>query len=269
MVRCGAGGRDLGERTRGTAGRPAITGCARIPLLADPTAPEQALIPSSPRSVEACFRLGVDPVDLQYHPPAWYARKEDADNEVSQLRYDRNEAVRQVSPSGHSLMRWAARHTLAPRTTSDTVPPGFARPQERLRALMDARKHLIDEGWQPPGGAGAGATGGAGGLRREDSSKNASSAMVEKEKQRLEVLKRRQERELQQMVQHEATRKELLEKQQRKVEELEARTRELVRLRQEHELQRMQKQREIELQKAREEKDNERKARQLAEERYQ
>lgn len=67
-----------------------------MPMAADPHAPEQALIPSSPRSVEACFRLGVDPVDLQYHPPPWYKRKDDADEEVSRLRYERNEAVRQV-----------------------------------------------------------------------------------------------------------------------------------------------------------------------------
>ncbi len=87
--------------------------------------------------------------------------------------------------------------------------------------MMDARKHLIDEGW-----AGGDSRSGTAkpGIRREDSSKGATSAMVEKERQRLEVLKRRQERELQQMVQHENTRKELLEKQQKKVEELEART---------------------------------------------
>jgi hypothetical protein len=66
---------------------------------ADPNAPEQALIPTSPRSVEACFQLGIDPVDLQYHPIEWYKRKEDADEDVSRLRYERNESVRQVSHS--------------------------------------------------------------------------------------------------------------------------------------------------------------------------
>jgi hypothetical protein len=68
--------------------------------------------------------------------------------------------------------------------------------QERLRALIEARKHLIDEGWQPTE-AGKGP---AAALRRESSERNAaSSAMVEKERQRLEVLKRRQERDLQQV----------------------------------------------------------------------
>lgn len=91
--------------------------------------------------------------------------------------------------------------------------------QERLSALMGERKHLIDEGWAPGDGKG-----GPPALRREDSRKQSSSGMVEKERARLEVLKRRQERELQQMVQYEVTRKELLDKQQRKVDELEKRT---------------------------------------------
>lgn len=72
-----------------------------------------------------------------------------------------------------------------------------------------------------------------------------------------------------QMVQHEVARKELLDKQQRRVDEMEKRAEDLQRQKQENETQRMAKQREIELQKAREEQENERRARQLAEERYQ
>lgn len=51
----------------------------------------------------------------------------------------------------------------------------------------------------------------------------ATSAMIAKEQHKLEVLKRRQEREIQQMVQYEVTRKQLLEKQQKKIDALEAR----------------------------------------------
>ena len=61
----------------------------------DPNAPEYALIPSSPRSVEACFRLGIDPLELQFHPIEHYKRPlEDID--IAQIRYERNEQVRQV-----------------------------------------------------------------------------------------------------------------------------------------------------------------------------
>jgi hypothetical protein len=49
----------------------------------------------------------------------------------------------------------------------------------------------------------------------------ATSAMIAKEQHKLEVLKRRQEREIQQMVQYEVTRKQLLEKQQKKIDALE------------------------------------------------
>ncbi len=92
-------------------------------MFADPTAPEQVLIPSSPRSVEACFRLGIDPVDLQYHPPAWYKRKEDADDEVSQLRYERNEAVRQVCVTPSNTQSPAAHNQPAASITSSSKQP--------------------------------------------------------------------------------------------------------------------------------------------------
>jgi len=135
--------------------------------------------------------------------------------------------------------------------------------QERLRLLIEERKHLINENWQAN-------TDPRAMLRRNDSSADprSSSAMVEKERQRLEVLKRRQEKELQQMVQYEITRKELLEKQQKRVEEQERRAMEQARLKIQHEAARMAKQREIELQKMAEEKEMERRARVMAEERY-
>ncbi|KAF5839744.1 hypothetical protein DUNSADRAFT_18746 [Dunaliella salina] len=213
----------------GTTTKPKITVQDLLERINDPNAPEQALIPTSPRSVQACFRLGVDPVDLQFHPVHWYKQKEDADEEVTRLRYERYEAVR----------------------------------QERLRLLIEERKHLINENWQAN-------TDPRAMLRRNDSGADprSSSAMVEKERQRLEVLKRRQEKELQQMVQYEITRKELLDKQQKRVEEQERRAMEQAQLKIQHEAARMAKQREIELQRMAEEKEMERRARVLAEETY-
>ncbi|KAF5839745.1 hypothetical protein DUNSADRAFT_18746 [Dunaliella salina] len=341
----------------GTTTKPKITVQDLLERINDPNAPEQALIPTSPRSVQACFRLGVDPVDLQegsesfrvrsfvvlevidrsvphvsvlkmrlsrmyedleghfggqgheqlsmpekkgpdsilcigkskkrtrmrgdhffrccvlhacsytpffypvytgckqkedadeeFHPVHWYKQKEDADEEVTRLRYERYEAVRQ---EGLRLLIEEPEHLINKIW------------QERLRLLIEERKHLINENWQAN-------TDPRAMLRRNDSGADprSSSAMVEKERQRLEVLKRRQEKELQQMVQYEITRKELLDKQQKRVEEQERRAMEQAQLKIQHEAARMAKQREIELQRMAEEKEMERRARVLAEETY-
>ena len=71
------------------------------------------------------------------------------------------------------------------------------------------------------------------------------------------------------MVQYEITRKELLDRQQKKVDEMEHRAAELVRQKAENDAQWMAKQRDIELQKAQEERDLEKEAKRLAEIRYQ
>lgn len=81
----------------------------------DPNAPETSLIPSSPRSVEACFRLGIDPVELQFQPPEFF-RRAGEDDDIARLRYEKNEGVR----------------------------------QDRVRSLTDMRKMLIDENWGDP-----------------------------------------------------------------------------------------------------------------------
>ncbi|KAG1681357.1 hypothetical protein FOA52_007405 [Chlamydomonas sp. UWO 241] len=189
----------------------------------DPSAPESALIPTSPRSVEACLRLGVDPIELQFHPVSFFKRPME-DPDVTKLRFEKNEAVRQV----------------------------------RIQELVAGRKALIDENWQP-----AEASGGHGG-----SKSSVDSTMIEKERERMEVSKRRQERELEQMREHERKRAELVGKQQRKIDELEARTQELVKAKKESDAAWIAKQRDIELLKAREEQAIEIEAKRLAEIRY-
>eukprot|EP00955_Chlamydomonas_euryale_P117100 366454-Chlamydomonas_euryale.AAC.15 len=173
---------------------------------------DSSLIPSSPRSVEACFRSGIDPLELMYQPVAYYKRPCE-DEEVSQMRYEKHEVVR----------------------------------QERIRTLIEARKELIDNNWQPadstmPAGA-----------NKHDAAAEVQSTMIEKERERMEVSKRRQERELQQMVEHEVKRAELLAKQQKKIDEMEERAAEQRRQKAANEKAWIDKQREIELQKKREE----------------
>jgi hypothetical protein len=63
--------------------------------------------------------------------------------------------------------------------------------QERIRSLTDTRKALIDENWDP-------STGGKSGGQQKGA-EDATSKMVEEERRRLEVAKRRGEKELQQV----------------------------------------------------------------------
>lgn len=195
----------------------------------DPSSPESQLIPNSPRSVEACFRLGIDPIDLQYHPMEHYQRVGE-DIEVAEIRYEKSENVR----------------------------------QERIRSLIDARKSLIDDNWDPNDKKRSHSS--AGNKKGEEDAH--ASSMIEKERQRLEAMKRRQEKEMQQMVQHEVARSELMAKQQAKIDELERRAQELLKQKAEHEAAWITKQREIELQKLREEQEVEKEKRRMAEVSY-
>ena len=63
--------------------------------------------------------------------------------------------------------------------------------QERIRSLIDDRKFLVDDNWAPGDIKGV--------ARRRATDDPEASAMVEKERARLEVLKRRQEKDLQQV----------------------------------------------------------------------
>jgi hypothetical protein len=61
----------------------------------EPSRPDSALIPTSPRSVEACFRLGLDPLDLVYRPLAAFKRPGEP-AELTEKRHAHHEALRQV-----------------------------------------------------------------------------------------------------------------------------------------------------------------------------
>lgn len=79
-----------------------------------------------------------------------------------------------------------------------TARPGCLMLQERLACLIEERKKLVDglDGSGGKGGGGATATSRHG--VDEPLSPADTSAMIEKEKHKLEVLKRRQERDIQQ-----------------------------------------------------------------------
>jgi hypothetical protein len=57
--------------------------------------PDVHLIPTSPRSIEACFRLGIDPIELQYKPPKHFHRPGES-AELEDMRYSHHETLRQV-----------------------------------------------------------------------------------------------------------------------------------------------------------------------------
>lgn len=162
--------------------RPRITIQDLAERASDPTF-HGRLLPTSPRSVDACLRLGIDPASLRHIPLSAYERWE-GDPTLAQLAYDAEEGLR----------------------------------QRRLCNLLEERSRLEEETGAPPVS------------HRAISSpylapgfEDATSGMVEREAQRLEVLRRRQERELAQLVAHEVTRKERLNKAQAKVAALEAR----------------------------------------------
>ena len=79
-------------------------------------------------------------------------------------------------------------NVLLPSTLASPKPV-----QERIRSLIDMRKMLIDDNWAPGDIKGV--------PKRRDGDDAEANAMVEKERARLEVLKRRQEKDLQQVSQ--------------------------------------------------------------------
>lgn len=93
----------------------------------------------------------------------------------------------------------------------------LTRVQERIKSLIELRKRLVDDGWAGEPARPGSLSANPGGRKPGKGQSDGNSSMVEKERQRLEVLKKRQERDLQQMLQYEQQRKELLDKQQAKV----------------------------------------------------
>ena len=62
-----------------------------------------SLEPTSPRSVEACLRLGIEPCELHFMPPDVFM-EEFGDKELAQIAYSHHERIRQVMSAANALL---------------------------------------------------------------------------------------------------------------------------------------------------------------------
>lgn len=53
------------------------------------------LLPTSPKSIEACFRLGIDPLELAFKPQTAFKKPGESD-ELVNMRFQHHEQLRQV-----------------------------------------------------------------------------------------------------------------------------------------------------------------------------
>jgi hypothetical protein len=53
------------------------------------------LLPTSPKSIEACFRLGIDPLELAFKPATAFKKPGESD-ELVNMRLQHHEQLRQV-----------------------------------------------------------------------------------------------------------------------------------------------------------------------------
>eukprot|EP00892_Ulva_mutabilis_P002008 jgi/Ulvmu1/11808/UM080_0019.1 len=149
----------------------------------DPNSRGPNIRPSSPRSVEALLRSGIDPEDL-VHKPLSFFKGRTGDVELAQGSYEFFEEGR----------------------------------QKRIEEVKTLRQTLIDDGWT----AGAAAAGPS-----KTSDDSGAADLVERERKRLEVLRNRQQRELDQLVEYEVKRAQIHAKAEAKLAKQEARAKEL------------------------------------------
>ena len=120
------------ERLRDAAAsgaRPKVSILDVADRLAEPGCTAAACMPTSPRSVDACLRLGIDPASLAPRPLAAFLRQERSP-ELAQLAFEHEERLR----------------------------------QDRLKALIEERRRLVEGGARSRGKVrGGGARVGLGG----------------------------------------------------------------------------------------------------------
>ncbi|KAK9809663.1 hypothetical protein WJX73_001851 [Symbiochloris irregularis] len=188
-----------------------------------------ALDPNSPRSVEAFLRVGIDPCDLRVITA----------NQFKQILKKDKADLAEMAYQFHESQR-----------------------QERIKAVLDERKAIIEQAdTAPKKKVVKGPAIAVAGVEVGD--------MVQKEAKRLEVTRRRQERELGQMVSYEVTRKEQQDKAEGKVRALEAKAAQQRKEKEAASAQWRDAQRQRELKRLQEQQEREETARQLEAARYQ
>jgi hypothetical protein len=75
-----------------------------------------SLEPTSPRSVEACLRLGIEPASLQFRPLETFQLSREA-GDLAQLAFNFNEAVRQARLSTISRLHLSGRTSCCSTTS--------------------------------------------------------------------------------------------------------------------------------------------------------
>ena len=185
--------------------------------------------PNSPRSLEACLILGFDPKELMYHAPEDFAA-DGLSEDLQRMKYDKFESLR----------------------------------QDRLKKLVEVRNKLIARGdsssspWAKSKN-----------IKKTDSERDLqSSEMLEREKKRLEVVQRRQQKELEQLLNYEKSRQDLKQQAEKKMAEQERRMSAQKALREKRETEWQIAMRERELQRAKEEAKLEMEAKALAAQKY-
>ncbi|KAH7289248.1 hypothetical protein KP509_31G066200 [Ceratopteris richardii] len=188
---------------------------------------EKVLKLNSPRSIQACLELGVDPGNLVYRPVSAFQGK-GLLHEFQVMKYEHHEKLR----------------------------------KEKIQKLQAERNRIIQKEGEDRAAAAAAAA------NRGPSNYHCPKDFQEKEKMRLEVVRRRQQRELEQMAKFEAQRQQMVAdnearaEAERKAEE----QKRLEKARKDKEWQAEMRKRE--LQKMKEEEALEKKSKQLAAERY-
>lgn len=182
--------------------------------------------PNSPRSLEACLVLGIDPKELIYHPLEFFA-SQGLTMDLQKMKYEKFESLRQ-----DRLKKLSAERA---KISATDVNKTWGSPSTSANQILDSLQ---------------------------------SSDMIEREKKRLEVVQRRQQKELEQLLNYEKRRQELKEQAEKKMKEQERRMIAQKQLREKRETEWQVAMRERELQRAKEEARLEQEAKALASQKY-
>lgn len=170
-------GANMGTHPRYQKGTPKITiddmveRCTNDQLTA-------RLLPTSPRSVQACLNLGVDPVELIKQPREFFMEP-GLPEDLETFKIEKYEEMR----------------------------------LQKLNRVLEERQKLENFGSKEASGSGLKMQSQKGSMKPD------TSDMVESERKRLEAVKKRQEKEIQQMAAYEQKRAEIQAKAQKKQEE--------------------------------------------------